>query len=540
MSAQTVLFEEEPGSERQPRRAFDLERFVESFPVLVEAEGGPDLLREFVLSLALRGNLSGAVTPEGSALPTGWTTAPLREIASLITKGTTPTTLGFPYEQQGIRFVKVENVKRGSIHHESITEFISDVAHETLSRSQLAEGDVLFSIAGTIGRTCVVQRIDLPANTNQAFAIIRGVVALTPTFLKTQLDSFVAQAVKRRARGGAMRNVSLGDLRDLSVVIPPLAEQKRIVAKVDELMRLIDELEEKQAKKRQAQARLRTAAHDALAKASGPEEVAAAWERVKGNFETLFERVEDIGRVRKVVLDLAVRGALVEQISEEGSSRALTARLKTERPPVEEGEQPFTIPNSWSWIRLGDCGRFLGGGTPSKSNYLFWTGPIPWVSPKDMKRPYIADSADHISEIALRTSAVKLIPPRSLLFVVRGMILAHSFPSALTTKEVTINQDMKALVFAVSELDEFILRVCWASRDRVLALIERSSHGTCRLDYEAVANLPIPLPPLAEQKRIVAKVDALMALCDDLEAKLKAKEAAAAKLAEAVVKSIIG
>jgi type I restriction enzyme S subunit len=188
---------------------------------------------------------------------------------------------------------------------------------------------------------------------------------------------------------------------------------------------------------------------------------------------------------------------------------------------------------------LGECGAFLGGGTPSKSNDAFWKGSIPWVSPKDMKRAYIGDAEDHISEEAVEQSAVKLVPSRSLLFVVRGMILAHSFPVALTTREVTVNQDMKALVFTDSNIDEFVLRVCWASRARVLAKVERSSHGTCRLDFEVVAQLPIPIAPLAEQKRIVTKVDALTKLCSDLEAKLKEKDETISKFAEAIASELV-
>lgn len=177
-------------------------------------------------------------------VPIGWEVTRLGEVAHAITKGATPTTYGFAYQSEGIRFVKVENVKNGAIHHETIKQFISDEADATQSRSRLMSGDVLFSIAGTIGETCVVRSVDLPANTNQALAIIRGTeTVFTADFLKLLLDSFVADAVRARARGGAMNNVSLGDLRELPVLIPPFAEQNRIVAKVDQLMALCDELE---------------------------------------------------------------------------------------------------------------------------------------------------------------------------------------------------------------------------------------------------------------------------------------------------------
>ncbi len=155
-----------------------------------------------------------------------------------------------------------------------------------------------------------------------------------------------------------------------------------------------------------------------------------------------------------------------------------------------------------------------------------------------MKRPYIGDAEDHISDAAVAESTVKLIPSGSLLFVIRGMILAHSFPTAITTREVTINQDMKALVLGEPEVGDFFLRVCQASKRRMLQQVERSSHGTCRIDSELVERFPIPLPPLPEQKRIVAKIDQLMALCDTLQDQLQSGRDTAAKLVDAVVSEL--
>jgi type I restriction enzyme S subunit len=265
-------------------------------------------------------------------------------------------------------------------------------------------------------------------------------------------------------------------------------------------------------------------------------------------FDMLAAAEGGIKRLRELVLSLAVRGCLAQQLAADGtaddmivglaaqrSKLASIAQVRTEQTAVPADEQPFSVPSSWRWVRLGHLGGFLGGGTPSKSNASFWKGPIPWVSPKDMKKPYIGDAEDHISDAAVEGSAVKLIPERSILFVVRGMILAHSFPVAMTTKAVTTNQDMKALVLAVPETSEYLLRACWAARSRVLRHVERSSHGTCRLKSEIVENLPIPLPPLAEQKRIVAKVDELMRMLDDLEAKQTKKREIRGRLRSAAV-----
>ncbi|MBK7882279.1 MAG: restriction endonuclease subunit S [Saprospiraceae bacterium] len=170
----------------------------------------------------------------------GWAIARLEDIATRITKGGTPTTYGYSFQKSGINFIKVENISDGRVIIKSITDFIGQDAHDFQSKSQLSVNDILFSIAGTIGETCVIRQEYLPANTNQALAIIKGTdVAIIPQLLQLQLETFVAK-VKLKARGGAMNNVSLEDLKNLLVYIPPLAEQHRIVARIEELFSSLD------------------------------------------------------------------------------------------------------------------------------------------------------------------------------------------------------------------------------------------------------------------------------------------------------------
>ena len=174
----------------------------------------------------------------------GWVWVRLGEVSTMITKGSTPTSYGHAYTKQGVNFVKVESIKNGSLLSEKITSFISNQTHGFLARSQLAAGDILFSIAGSIGTCAVVTKQVLPANTNQALAIIRGTqAAFLSEFLLKSLQSSVAQSVVQKARGGAMNNISLNDIRNFVVPLPPIAEQHRIVAKVDQLMAVCDQLE---------------------------------------------------------------------------------------------------------------------------------------------------------------------------------------------------------------------------------------------------------------------------------------------------------
>ena len=119
--------------------------------------------------------------------------------------------------------------------------------------------------------------------------------------------------------------------------------------------------------------------------------------------------------------------------------------------------------------------------------------------------------------------------------VVRGMILAHSFPVAETLTQVTINQDMKALTPLDPSVLSFLALLCHGLKPEILALIDRSTHGTCKLESTKIFGKLLPLPPLAEQSRIVTRVTALRALCSDLRARLIASQSTQAQLAEALV-----
>lgn len=173
-------------------------------------------------------------------LPDGWEWKKLDDITLLITKGTTPTTNGHQFLTKGINFLKIENIINGEIDLSSIKMFISEDAHESQKRSQLNVDDVLFSIAGTIGDTAIVKQEHLPMNINQAIAIIRPQKMLDSRFLKHSLLSVISKNTKDKQRGGAIKNISLGDIKDIDYPLPPLIEQKRIVQKLDALFERID------------------------------------------------------------------------------------------------------------------------------------------------------------------------------------------------------------------------------------------------------------------------------------------------------------
>ena len=176
--------------------------------------------------------------------PNGVLFTALGDLCSLITKGTTPSSIGFSYTHEGINFIKVETIDSNGLFIEEKMEHISSECNEKLKRSQLHANDILFSIAGAIGRVAIVTPEILPANTNQALAIIRlktdnVIVKYLYYALQTKeaSDSFLSKTV-----GAAQSNVSLKNLSDYSIPVPPLPVQHEIVRILDSFTELTAEL----------------------------------------------------------------------------------------------------------------------------------------------------------------------------------------------------------------------------------------------------------------------------------------------------------
>jgi type I restriction enzyme S subunit len=200
-------------------------------------------------------------------------------------------------------------------------------------------------------------------------------------------------------------------------------------------------------------------------------------------------------------------------------TRAVTRGLDPHAPLRDSGI-PWLgeIPAHWETVALRFLVDMTSGATPDTGRAEYWDGEIPWVSPKDMKRDEIADAEDHVSAV---------------LIVVRGMILAHSFPTAVTTAPVTINQDMKALRCRGS-FDPYYLRDFFRGHEEhVVSLVDSSAHGTRKLETDILGRLEIALPPAAEQGAIVgyighstSRLDALRTATERTVALLKERRAA--------------
>lgn len=166
---------------------------------------------------------------------------------------------------------------------------------------------------------------------------------------------------------------------------------------------------------------------------------------------------------------------------------------------------PVSNPKRLLVAALGDHASITSGGTPSKGISAYWRGNIPWVSPKDMKVVDVFDAEDHVSDAVLTNTALKLIEPMTVLMVVRGMILAHTAPIAITRRAVTINQDLKALAFSRDIHPIFALWCLKAQHDYILSKVDTAAHGTKRLETSRIQNLPLLVPDLTMQADFVAQ-----------------------------------
>ena len=234
----------------------------------------------------------------------------------------------------------------------------------------------------------------------------------------------------------------------------------------------------------------------------------------------------DTQAIRKKILDLALRGKLTEQLPEDGTAGELYRQIEYQRNNkqsktlqaalIPDSEIPYTIPSNWMWLRLQDIGIYSGGKTPSMANKEYWSdGSVPWITSKDMKQKYLSTSEMLISNAAAQE--LTIYPEKTVLFVVRSGILRRSFPVAILTQKGTINQDLKALRLYEPAMCEYVYYLLKGFETTILFQYAKDGTTVNNIVFDALLTMPIPIPPLAEQNRIVEKVQTIFALLDSID-----------------------
>ncbi len=408
----------------------------------------------------------------------------------------------------------------------------------------------MYGGAGTIGKSGV---LGVSSTINQSVFALPPTKCIDSGFLHTYVISVRSQWMSFAAGLRKDPNINGQIIKRMVMPLPPLAEQSRIVTRVEELMRLCDALEAKGQLEATQHAQLVSTLLATLTDSETSAQLADNWHRIATHFDLLLDRPEAVDALEQTILQLAVRGLLVPQDPQDEPASELLKKIRVEKdkliaegkikrdkalPPIVEAMYPCDLPEGWAWMRFSELGNFCGGKTPSTQRSRYWDGDIPWITPKDMKQLLLSDSEDKVTRAAL-DDGLALIPLRSVLIVVRSGILRRTLPTAINLVETTINQDLKALVLVRPELADYVQLLIQGFEGFILANLTKIGTTVESMQFETFAAQPFPLPPLAEQSRIVTRVAQLLGLCADLRQRLAASQRTQAHLAEALVQEVV-
>ena len=505
---------------------FSVDKFVECFDVLVEAAGSAVRLRQLVLGFALTGRLSSADDKDGVPLASVANGKAIRaEYASA--KGPLDIPQRWVYVPVGLiadcvlgkmldKAKHTKGTKRPYLRNSNVRWFgfdLTDVLEmyfedDELERYGTRSGDVLICEGGEPGRAAVWA--DRPSMLIQkAIHRVRFRGDMVPQWLVLNLrhDSW-SNRLDSHFTGSGIKHFTGKSLSAYTIPVPPLAEQKRIVARVDQLMTLIDELEAKQTRKRELGARFTQASLEALTTAEGPEEFDAAWKRVVENWDTVIDRVEKVGVVKDCVLQLATSGRLSPRGPSEWKRSTIAdvadCRLGKMLDKVKNRgvPRPYLRNTNVHWFRLE-----LG----------------------DIKQMPFEDS--ECGEYELRSGDLVVCEGGHGIgrtAVWRGEIKSMMFQKALHRLRPHSWMDGAFLAYQLK-----------VAADTGVMARYFTGAGIPHLTGRRLAEMEILVPPIAEQKRIVSKVEHLVKICDDIDVKLSRIEAWSSRLVEAVVHDLI-
>ena len=374
-----------------------------------------------------------------------------------------------------------------------------------LPKYLLRPGDLLICEGGDVGRSAVWESTQEMYYQN-ALHRVRFYGEINPHYFQLLLECYKGnQILDAYSKGMTIKHLVQTALNTIVFPLPPLPEQTCIVDAVNRLLPYLHSYDRAEQKL----SALNTGFPEALKKS-------ILQEAVQGKLvpqDPSDEPAEALlGRIRAEKQRLIKEGKIKKDKHESVIFRRDNSHYEkrgSEDVCIDE-EVPFEIPENWAWARLSSFGVFSSGKTPSMSNPQFWNGNIPWVTSKDMKRPVITDSEMHISELA--ASTMQLYPTGTLLLVARSGILKRILPLCKLGIDSTINQDIKAFSLYDIELSEWLFYGIKAFEPCILKELVKSVTTVESLKFDEFAAMLIPVPPLSEQRRIIAAIKAAMNL----------------------------
>ncbi|WP_313055083.1 restriction endonuclease subunit S [Pseudomonas lopnurensis] len=480
------------------------------------------------------------------ALPQGWEWVRLGAISSYIQRGKGPSYVDFSthrvVSQKCVRWYGLDLDPARYIDPESLEKYESV--------RFLQGGDLLWNSTGTgtIGRACLVpydlNSTELVADSH--VTIIRA-LNINNQFLWRWIQNPWVQAGIETSASGTTNQIELNTSTVINhlMPLPPLAEQSRIVAKIDELMVRCDELEKLRTAQQGACLTVHTATIKQLLNIAEPDQHQRAQAFLAEHFGELYTVKENVAELRKAILQLAVMGKLVPQDPSDQPASELLKEIEAEKqwlveegkikrpkplPPVTEEEKTYALPQGWEWVRLGEIGVWKSGSTPSRSNSAFYGGDIPWVKSGEVKQRHIRHAEETITQTALNKCSLHINDIGSILVAMYG---ANIGEVGILEIEAATNQAVCACKTYASFEKSYLLYLITSLKPYFLS--QGAGAAQPNISREKIVGTVFPLPPLAEQRRIVATIDELMALCRFLEHQIDAATSKQAELLNALI-----
>jgi type I restriction enzyme S subunit len=443
---------------------------------------------------------------EGSDFPEGWASVALKDLTVPFRPRRNPR------EFSSLRYVGMEQIES----HTRRLLGTSDASQMKSTAFHFQPNDVLYGrLRPYLNK---VWRAEFEGLCSSEFIVLPPTGAFEPTYLSCFLstDEFVEFA--NHLNQGDRPRVSFDQIGGFQIPIPPLAEQRRIVVKLELLLGKVSSSQQRLSRVPGLLKRFRQSV--LAAACSG--RLTADWREENETNDTGRELLSQIK---------AARLKLASTAKEEGQ---IEAAFDSSVPEVTEVELGFdSLPETWTSCRIGTVGSVCNGSTPSRQQLSFWEGEIPWVSSGEVRNNLITFTRERITKAGFDGTSVRLLPRGTVLLAMIGEGKTRG-QSAILEIEATINQNIAAVVISHGMLDPtFLWR--WFQMRYEATREQGSGSGPQALNCQRVRELPFVLPPLAEQHEIVRRVEKLLAFADQIEARLKHAQAHVGRLTQSLL-----